>query len=84
MDNFLKLIESKIKQSIKIESILIIDNSNKHKKHKFFDIKKYHLKLEIQSIYLNSLNKLQAQREVMKVLKIELQNKIHAIEIQIK
>ena len=84
MNDFLKLIENKIKKNIKIESILITDNSNLHKKHKFFDSEKYHLKLEIQSTYLISLKKIQAQRNVMKVLAAELKSKIHALEIQIK
>ena len=84
MDNFLKLIENKIKKNIKIESILITDNSNLHKKHKFFDSEKYHLKLEIQSNYLRSLNRIVAQRKIMSVLKEELKNKIHALEIKIK
>ena len=84
MNDFLRSIETKIKKNLKIESILIIDNSSKHKKHKFFDSEKYHLKLEIRSVYLNSLNKIMAQREIMKILAKEMKNKIHALEIKIK
>tara|TARA_B110000971_G_scaffold203989_1_gene224959 strand:+ start:362 stop:616 length:255 start_codon:yes stop_codon:yes gene_type:complete len=84
MNDFLRSIETKIKKNLKIESILIIDNSSKHKKHKFFDSEKYHLKLEIRSVYLNSLNKIMAQREIMKILAKEMKNKIHALEIRIK
>jgi stress-induced morphogen len=84
MNNFLELIENKIKKNIKIESILITDNSNLHKKHKFFDIKKYHLCLEIESNYLNSLSKIKAHREIMNILSKELRTKIHALEIKIK
>ena len=83
MNDFLSMIENKIKKNIEIENILIVDNSNKHKKHKFFDSKKYHLKLEIQSTYLISLDKIKAQREIMSLLKEELKNKIHALEIKI-
>ena len=84
MNDFLKLIENKIKKNIKIESILITDNSNLHKKHKFFNAERYHLSLEIESIYLNSLSKIKAHREVMKTLVKELHNKIHALEIKIQ
>ena len=84
MNDFLRSIETKIKKNLKIESILIIDNSSKHKKHKFFDSEKYHLKLEIRSVYLNSLNKIMAQREIMRLLAKEMKNKIHALEIRIK
>ena len=84
MNDFLKFIEKKIKENIKIESIAVIDNSILHKKHKFFDSEKYHLKFEIESVYLSSLNKIAAQREIMKLLANELHTKIHALEIKIK
>ena len=84
MNNFLKFIENKIKENIKIESISIIDNSSLHKKHKFFSADKYHLKLEIKSDYLNSLTKLNAHRVIMNLLAKELNTKIHALEIKIK
>jgi stress-induced morphogen len=84
MNNFLKLIEDKVKKNIKIENISVIDNSALHKKHKFFDSEKYHLKLVIESSYLNSLTKIKGQREIMKVLADELHTRIHALEIKIK
>ena len=84
MNDFLSIIENKIKKNIKVEKVLIIDNSNKHKKHKYFNSEKYHLNLEIQSTYLSSLNKIEAQRKVMSLLAEELKNKIHALEIKIK
>tara|TARA_B100000767_G_scaffold274025_1_gene305842 strand:+ start:1009 stop:1263 length:255 start_codon:yes stop_codon:yes gene_type:complete len=84
MNNFLKRIEDKIKKNIQVESILVIDNSKQHKKHKFFDAEKYHLRLEVNSVYLKSLDRLSAQRIIMKTLSDELKNKIHALEIKIK
>ena len=84
MNDFLKFIEKKIKENIKTENILITDNSALHKKHKFFSADKYHLSLEIKSDYLNSLTKIKAQREIMKLLAEELHTKIHALEIKIK
>ena len=84
MNDFLSFIENKIKKNIEIEKILIVDNSNQHKRHRFFDSEKYHLKLEIKSTYLSSLNKIQAQRQIMSLLAEELKNKIHALEIKIK
>jgi|TARA_B110000211_G_C14032785_1_gene532988 stress-induced morphogen len=83
MNNFLKILENKIKKNIEIESILIIDNSNLHKKHKFFNSEKYHLSVEIKSEYLNSLNKIEAHRKIMNLLSQEIHTKIHALEIKI-
>ncbi len=84
MNDFLRLVENKIKKNIKVEKILIIDNSNKHKKHRFFNSEKYHLKLEIHSAYLCSLSKIMAQRQIMSLFAEELKYKIHALEIKIK
>jgi stress-induced morphogen len=84
MNDFLKVVENKIKKNIKIESILITDNSVLHKKHKFFNSEKYHLSLVVKSRYLSSMSRIKAQREIMKLLDEEMSKKIHALEIKIK
>ena len=83
MDNFFEDIITKLKKEIEIEQVEIVDNSHKHVKHKSFSSNKYYLHLKIKSIYLNSLSRVTAQKEIMKVLKDELSNKIHALEISI-
>ena len=84
MNNFFEDIIVKLKKEIEIEQIEIVDNSHKHVKHKSFSPDKFHLHLKIKSLYLNSLSRVTAQKEVMKVLKDELSNKIHALEISIE
>tara|TARA_Y100000591_G_scaffold165585_1_gene142844 strand:+ start:465 stop:722 length:258 start_codon:yes stop_codon:yes gene_type:complete len=84
MKDYLESIETKLKNSIKVENIEIVDNSYKHKDHKFFDTNKYHIQLRIKSNYLNSLTKIDAQRLIMKVLDNDLKTKIHALEINIE
>ena len=84
MNNFFEDIISKLKKEIEIEQIEIVDNSYKHVTHKSFLPNKFHLHLRIKSSYLNSLSRVIAQKEVMKVLKHELSNKIHALEISIE
>ena len=84
MNNFFEDIVAKLKKEIEIEKIEIVDNSHKHAKHKSFSPNKFHLHLKIRSLYLNSLSRVTAQKEVMRVLKDELSNKIHALEISIE
>ena len=84
MNNFFEDIISKLKKEIEIEQIEIVDNSHKHVKHKSFSPDKFHLHLKIKSLYLSSLSRVTAQKEVMKVLKDELSNRIHALEISIE
>ena len=69
---------------VAIEDIKVVDNSKKHKRHKFFSPEKFHLHLKIQSLYLNSLSRVSAQKLVMKVLDEDLKSKIHALEISIE
>ena len=84
MKNYLKEIEEKIKGKIRLEKLEIVDNSFKHKGHKFFSPKKLHLQLKIKSLYLKSISRLSAQKLIMKALKEDLKTRIHALEINIE
>ena len=84
MENYLSSIKKKLEEKINFEKIEIINNSHKHKGHKFFSEDKYHLHLKIQSLYLKSLSRLNAQKTIMSILKEELKTKIHALEISIE
>mgnify|MGYP006163049571 CR=1 FL=1 len=84
MKKILDLIENKIKENINVEKIIISNNTDKHKTHKFFNKKKYHLHLEIESKQLRKLDKIDAQRLVMRTLKDEFETTIHALELKIK
>ena len=84
MKNYFEEIEKKLRTQIKFESLEIVDNSHKHKGHKFFSREKFHLHLKIKSLYLSSISRLSAQKLIMKVLKDDLQSRIHALEISIE
>ena len=84
MKNYFKTIEEKIKLKVKLESLKIIDNTHKHKRHKSFSPEKFHLHLKIKSLYLNSISRVNAQKIIMKILKDDLSKKIHALEISIE
>ena len=82
--NFLDKIKEKINNKINPENIILIDNSNFHSKHKSFDINKFHLKIIIKSKKLKSMNKIKAHKKIFSILKDEMSNKIHALEIEIQ
>ena len=84
MKNYFDKINGKLKKHIAIEELKIVDNSYKHKGHRFFSPEKFHLHLKIRSKYLNSLSRLGAQKLVMKVLKDDLKRELHALEISIE
>tara|TARA_E500000178_G_scaffold330631_1_gene362703 strand:+ start:134 stop:388 length:255 start_codon:yes stop_codon:yes gene_type:complete len=83
MENYFNSIKKKLKEKISFEKLEIIDNSEKHKGHKFFSKERYHLHLKIKSTYLKSISRLNAQKMIMNILKDDLKYKIHALQISI-
>jgi BolA family transcriptional regulator, general stress-responsive regulator len=84
MENYLNSITEKLKNNLSIKNVKIIDNSHLHIGHKFYDKKKFHLKLEIDSEDLRKMPRIEAQKLIMKILIEDMKNKIHALEILIK
>ena len=77
-------IKTKITNKFNPDQVELIDNSHFHKNHKSFDSNKFHLKIIIKSEKLKSMNKIGAHKEIFSILKNEMKNKIHALEIEIK
>ena len=84
MKNYFDEIKAKINNKIEVENIEIVDNTHKHKGHKFYSPNKLHLHLKIKSLYLNSLSRVSSQKIIMKILSDDLKTKIHALEISIE
>ena len=84
MKNYFDEIKIKLMENIKIEKLEIVDNSHKHRGHRFFSSEKFHLHLKIESSYLKSISRINAQKLIMKTLQEDLKNKIHALEISIE
>ena len=82
--NFFDEVKEKVNNKINTENIILIDNSHLHSKHKSFDINKFHLKIIIKSKKLKRMSKIMAHKEIFSVLKDEMNNKIHALEIEIQ
>ena len=82
--NFFDEVKEKVDNKINPENIILIDNSHLHSKHKSFDINKLHLKIIIKSKKLKSMSKIMAHKKIFSVLKDEMSNKIHALEIEIQ
>ena len=76
-------IKKKITKEINPKNITLVDNSNLHKKHKSFDINKFHFKIIIESKELKKMRKIEAHKKIFSILKEEIKNKIHALEIEI-
>jgi BolA family transcriptional regulator, general stress-responsive regulator len=84
MMNFFDTVKKKIKDKLSPEKITLIDNSSLHTKHKSFDPNKLHIKILIKSQKLREMSKIEAHKEIYSILKEEMINKIHALEIKIE
>ena len=84
MKNYFEEIRTKLNKEIELEKIEIVDNSHKHKGHKFYSPEKFHLHIKIKSLYLSTLPRVNAQKMIMKILSNDLKTKIHALEISIE
>ena len=81
--NFFDKIKEKINRKINPENLILIDNSSFHTKHKSFDSNKFHLKIIIKSKKLKKMDKISAHKKIFSILKDEMNNKIHALELEI-
>ncbi len=82
--NYLDKVVKIVNERLKPEKISLIDNSSSHNKHRYYDSEKFHLKLIIWSEKLKKMKKIEAHKLIFSILKEEMKNKIHALEIEIK
>ncbi len=83
MMSFFKEVEAKIIDKLNPDKILIIDNTKLHTKHKSFKSNKFYLKIIIKSEKLKSMGKINSHKAIYFLLKNEIKEKIHALEIEI-
>ena len=83
INQLISIVKKKLVNQIKIEAINIEDKSFLHKNHKGNQEGKYHLKLNIVSDELKSMNRIESNKKIYKVLDKELKETIHSIQIQL-
>ena len=84
MINHLDKIKEKIINKLNPDKISIVDNSYLHIRHKSFNDKKFYLKFIIKSEKLKKMNKIDSHKLIYSILKNEMKDKIHALEIEIE
>ena len=83
INELIKIVETKIKNKIKIESIRVEDKSFLHKDHKSNQKDKFHLKIVINSRELENFTKIEKTKKIYKILDSEIKNFIHSVQILI-
>ena len=83
INKLIEIVKKKITREIVLEEINIEDKSFLHKSHKNNSPNKFHLKIIIISDELKSKKKIDSTKKIYKILKNELKNHIHSIQLSI-
>ena len=83
INDLIAIIKKKLQNNIVIENIIVEDKSFLHKNHKENVKGKYYIKLLITSKELKTLNRIQSNKKIYKILEKELKSDIHSIQILI-
>ena len=83
INELIAIVKKKLQDQIKIESINIEDKSFLHKNHASNQKGKFHLKINLNSIELKNMNKIDSNKKIYKILDKELKEFIHSIQILI-
>ena len=83
INQLILLVKKKLNQNLKIEDLAIEDKTFLHKKHKSYREGSFHLKVTIRSNEFRDITKIDATKKIYSILKDELKNNIHSIQILI-
>ena len=83
INELIAIVKKKLQDQIKIESINIEDKSFLHKNHAGNQEGKFHLKINLKSIQLKKMNRIESNKKIYKILDKELKEFIHSIQILI-
>tara|TARA_B100001564_G_scaffold257025_1_gene218884 strand:+ start:56 stop:316 length:261 start_codon:yes stop_codon:yes gene_type:complete len=75
------IVKKKLQNQISIENIKIEDKSFLHKNHAGNQDGKFHLKISLISRELKTMNKIESNKKIYKILDKEMKESIHSIQI---
>ena len=83
INELIAIVKKKLTNDIKIEDIKIEDKSFLHKNHAGNQEGKFHIKINLNSIELMNMTRLESNKKIYKILDKELKETIHSIQILI-
>ena len=83
INELIAIVKKKLQDQVNIQDINIEDKSFLHKNHAGNQKGKFHLKINIQSIELKKINRIESTKIIYKILDKELKEFIHSIQILI-
>ena len=83
INELIAIVKKKSQDQVNIQDINIEDKSFLHKNHAGNQKGKFHLKINIQSMELKKLNRIESTKIIYRILDKELKEFIHSIQILI-
>ena len=83
INELIAIVKKKLQDQINIESIDVEDKSFLHKNHAGNQEGKFHLKINMKSIELKGMSRIDGNKKIYRVLDKELKEFIHSIQILI-
>ncbi len=83
INDLIAIVKKKLQNKINIENIKIEDKSFLHKNHAGNQEGKFHLKISLISNELKTMNKIESNKKIYKILDKEIKESIHSIQILI-
>ena len=83
INDLIAIVKKKLQNQINIENIKIEDKSFLHKNHAGNQEGKFHLKISLISNELKTMNKIESNKKIYKILDKEIKEHIHSIQILI-
>ena len=83
INDLIAIIKKKLNNQISIETIKIEDKSFLHKNHAGNQKGKFHLKISLISSELKTMNRIESNKKIYKILEKEIKDYIHSIQILI-
>lgn len=81
MTSWIDDIEELLIEKLKPSKLIIEDHTDKHKNHPGHQDSKYHVKIQISSIFFNDKTKLEQHKMVLELLKPHFKKTIHSIKL---
>ncbi len=83
INDLIAIVKKKLQNQINIKNIKIEDKSFLHKNHAGNQEGKFHLKISLISSELKTMNKIESNKKIYKILDKEMKESIHSIQILI-
>ena len=83
INQLITIVKNKIEKNVLAEYVEVLDKTFLHKKHESHQLGKYHIRIEIKSLELKKMSRIQSTKKIYSILDQEIKKYIHSIQVLI-